>query len=600
MPETTVSIETALKSASELLVCDPIGALDQLNNLVAQNPDSRAFRLAAAALRALDRHEEAEQAELQGIRFGFAGPLRSARSAQQSGRSDEAKALAGEYLQSHPDDLLAMTIAAEAELGLGRGDDAEALLRRVVARAPSFAPASMLLANGLSSQLRLREAANVLQALIERVPQEISAKRFLADIRAQVNDPSAAASLYEEIVTSKTVTAADHYKLAQNLRAAGRRGESITALRRSIEAAPLGGHAWWALAFYFPQEVTEEDEQLIRAAAAAPGFRTDDLRLLYGAVSILDHRRGDYDGAFQAILSSKALPSRTPGYDPDLLSRHVDELIAGYTPKVFERLHANASMSDEPIFIVGLPRSGSTLIERILGQHSIVEAMGEIPVMPRLVGAEQPDNAARYRSLLPDSLTDEKLNEMADWYLDRSHEYRRTGKCRFSDKYNGNWIRAGLIRLMFPKAKILDVRRDPLDCCWSVFKTMLVDDYARDQRHLARYYVDYIRYMDAMAMAAPGGILTVRYEELVADLEGQTRRILDFLGLEFERACVDFHLSTAPVTTPSSEQVRRSINSEGIGSAEPYRPWLQTLIDELEFAQSPTGVVRRSSGRGMA
>lgn len=578
------TFDEALERASQLLASDPASALERANSLAAEKPDPRAYRIAAAALRALGRDEEAVRAESQGIQLGFALPLKLARAAQQSGRSIEAKSLAEDYLRENPDDLLAMTIAAEAESGLGRRDKAEPVLRQVVARAPSFPPAAMLLANALATELRFHEAAEVLGNLLKRAPQEMNARRLLADIRAQMNDPSGAASLYEEVVAASPDNPADHYKLAQNLRAAGRRQESIAALRRSIARSPLAGHIWWTLAFYFPEELTDEDERQIRGAMASPDIRTEDLRLLQVAISILENRRGNYAAAFEAITSAKVLPSRTPPYDPDSLTRHVDELIAGYTPALFERFRPFASKSNAPIFIVGMPRSGSTLLERILGQHSRIEAVGEIPVLPRLIAAEQPDGIARYRNLLPGMLTGDKVAEMADWYLNRSREYRQTDKPRFTDKYNGNWIRAGLIRLMFPQAKILDVRRNPFDCCWSVFKTMFADDYARDQRDLARYYGDYVRFMDAMAAASPDGILTVSYEELVADVEGETSRILSFLGLDFDRACVDFHLSKAPVTTPSSEQVKRPLNSESIGSAEPYRQWLQPLIDELESA----------------
>jgi tetratricopeptide (TPR) repeat protein len=581
--ETGSSFEQMLEEGSRLLASDPAGALDRAGSAISQKPDARAFRLAAAALRALGRNEEAAQAELDGIRSEFPDPLKRARAAHQSGRSDEAKAIAEEYLGIHPGDLLAITIAAEAELGLGRRDDAELMLRRVIDRAPGFPQANVLLANILTVQLRLREAAEVLEALIARAPQETNARRFLADLRARMNDAPGAASVYEEIAASPAATPADHYKLAQNLRAAGRRRESVAALRRGIARSPLDAHLWWMLGFYFPEELTEEDERHIRAAIGRPDIGPEDLRLLQVAISVLENRRGNYEAAFEAIASAKALPSRTPPYNPDSLARHVDELIGAYTRDVFERFRPFASNSDAPIFIVGLPRSGSTLVERILGQHSSIEPFGEIPVMSRLA-AEQPEVIARYRNLLPDALTDEKVAQMGRWYLERSNEYRRSDKPRFVDKYNGNWIRAGLIRLIFPNARIIDVRRAPLDCCWSVYKTMFADDYAKDQRHLARYYADYVRFMDAMAAAAPDEILTVRYEELVADVEAQTRTILDFVGLEFESACVEFHRSTAPVTTPSSEQVRRPINSEGIGSAEPYRPWLQPLIEELESA----------------
>jgi hypothetical protein len=148
---------------------------------------------------------------------------------------------------------------------------------------------------------------------------------------------------------------------------------------------------------------------------------------------------------------------------------------------------------------------------------------------------------------------------------------------------NSNWFRDGLIRLMLPNARIIDLRRNALDCCWSNFKMLFAEGTvaANDQRDIARFYRDYVRMVEAVDAASPGGILKVRYEELVDDLEDQTRRILDFLGLEYEPACIDFHLSTAPVATPSSEQVRRPINRDSIGSAQPYRQWLGPMIEEL-------------------
>lgn len=570
-----------------MLTRDPAEALALANGLIAQKPDARAFRLAAAALRSLDRHDEAGQMELLGIKSGFAQPLKLARSAQQARRSGESKALAEDYLRSNPGDLLAMTIAAEGAIGLRQFVEAEPLLRQVVDRAPAFAPANLLLANTLFAQLRLGEAAKVLEELLERVPQDLGAKRFLADIRNRMNNPSGAAVLYGDVLASGRGNPQDQLKLAQSLRMAGSRAECVKALRRSIEMSPPGAHAWWALAHYFADDLTEDDERQIRAAIANPAVEKHDLGLFHLAASILEHRKRNYEAAFNWIVSSASLIADKPGYDADALSRYVDELIAGYTPEVFERFASNGSTSDAPVFIVGMPRSGSTLLERILGQHSKIEAIGEIPLVPRLVADSRPDGIAAYRSLLPDALTGGKLGEMAQWYLERSQDYRHSDKPHFTDKYNGNWIRSGLIRLMFPNAKIIDIRRNALDSCWAVFKSVFIGDYALDQRDLANCYLDYARLMDAMVAASPGHVLTVSYEELVADVEGQTRRILDFLGLEYEPGCVDFHLSTATVTTASSEQVRRPINREGIGSAEPYRPWLQPLIDELEKVLGP-------------
>ncbi len=165
----------------------------------------------------------------------------------------------------------------------------------------------------------------------------------------------------------------------------------------------------------------------------------------------------------------------------------------------------------------------------------------------------------------------------------RSRDYRTTGKKHFIDKLNHNWMRLGLIRLILPKARIIDLRREALDCCWSNFKMMFAEGAvaANDQRGIASFYRDYVRMVEAVDSAAPGGILKVKYEELVDDIEGQTRRILNFLGLEYEPACIDFHLATEAVATPSSEQVRRPINRDSIGSADPYRQWLGPMIEGL-------------------
>jgi len=225
---------------------------------------------------------------------------------------------------------------------------------------------------------------------------------------------------------------------------------------------------------------------------------------------------------------------------------------------------------------------GIRAYEEGVGSIAQIEAGGELPIMPRLHERLRHGDEAGYARHLEHMGSDE-VRQLGEWYLARSRDYRPLGKPRFIDKLNSNWFHIGLIRSILPDARIIDIRRNALDCCWSNFKMLFAEGHvaANDLRDIARYYRDYVRMVEAVDTAAPGGILSVRYEELVDDVEGQTRRILDFLGLEFEPACIDFHLSTSAVATPSSEQVRRPINRDSIGSADPYREWLGPMIEEL-------------------
>ena len=578
---TTTTPDEALDYAAALLDSDPAAALERAHRLAADRPNPPALRLAAAALRALGRNEEAEMAELGAIRLGFPDELKRALATLHSGQADSAKAIADEYLRQNPDDLLAMTVAAQCAMACGETGAGEALTRDVLARAPAFPQAAILLANSLEAQVRLKEAIVVMDALRGRLPKDPIVLRYLADLHVLTGNPAEGAKLYAEAMSAQPGNAMDLFKYAQNLRAAGSREESVAALRRATET-PVAGNAWWALAHYFPDELAEGDVPRIEAAIGRGGRGSAQEELLRIALSFIQDRRGEHENAFNTISALKAELRLKWPYDSDALTRHVDELIAAFTHEPFSSRRSEGSTSNAPIFIVGMPRSGSTLVERILGMHSQIEGIGEVQLMQRLVDARAGARLPGDRSLLPHSIAPGTGFEMAAWYLERSTEFRRTDKPRFIDKRNANWIHAGLIRLIFPEARIIDVRRGAVDCCWSMFKMLFGDQYANDQRDLARYYADYVRLIDAIGSASPGGILTVDYEDLVGDIEGETRRMLEFVALDYEPACIEFHLSTAAVATPSSEQVRREINADSIGTATPYLEYLGPLVNELK------------------
>lgn len=522
-------------------------------------------------------------AELAAIRASFANPaLQNAARAQQEGRSGAAKAIAEQFLRENPGDLLAMTIAAEAAQNLGEFDTAETMLREVLDRIPGFLRASMLLAKGLTTQLRLREAILVAEEALEQDPANPMVLRFLARLRADAGDVEETITLYDRLLTQSDANSGDWVTYAQFLRVLGRKDESLAAFRRALELDPQLGSAWWGLSYYFPDAIDESDVDTIETALTQASDGAPGTGLLHIALSVVADRRGDHEAVFRAVARGKRLQVGSQPADPDILSAKIDRAIGDYTPELFAAKASAGATDPAPIFIVGMPRSGSTLTERILGRHSLIEATGELQVMPRLVeGLRRRVGPDRNYSSLLASLPSEELTELGQWYLDRSREFRRTDKPHFVDKLNVNWVHVGLIRLILPNAKILDVRRNALDCCWSNFKLLFGDGYANDLRDLGRYYRDYVRLVEHVARISPGAILPVRYEGIVDDIESATRRMLEFIGLDFEPECVDFHLSTDPVATPSSEQVRRPLNREGIGASKPYLRWLGPLIEEL-------------------
>jgi hypothetical protein len=229
-----------------------------------------------------------------------------------------------------------------------------------------------------------------------------------------------------------------------------------------------------------------------------------------------------------------------------------------------------------------MPRSGSTLVERILGRHSRIEALGELPLVPHIVDSvalEDRDSALESRFAALDA---ERLGELRGRYLDRASERRRSDRPFTTDKLHMNWRHLPLILRMLPEARVIDVRRSALDCCWSNYKLLSRGHPASaDLRDLGRYFSDYVRLMDHIDHVAPGRIHRLRYEALVDDVEGETRKMLDHVGVAFEPRTLDFHLSDQPVATASSEQVRRPLNREGIGAWRPYAQWLGPLREAL-------------------
>lgn len=576
--------EEALANGQRLLDQHPATALEQAETLFRLKRDPRVYRLAAEACRKLGREAEAERAELGAIEVSLDDPkLRKATEIGADGDSAQSLAIVRQFLREYPDDLLAMTIAAEASLQLWNLDEAEEMSRSILERVPSFLRASMLLAAALARQIRVREAITILTEVVERRPDHVPALSYLAQLSAEVRDSEQAVLFYEKVAALDENRPERWVNLGQHYRIVGQRDDAIGALRRALELDPRCGSGWWTLANYYPQVLDEGDEAAIAAGLADQNGAQYE-GALHLASGIAADRRGDCASAFNHFITGKKIRRAHQPYDPGPISTAVDGVIKLVTPQFYSRRKTAGWKDPSPIFILGMPRSGTTLVERMLGRHDLVEGAGELEIMPRLaeIVRRQTENTEHYAALL-ESLSDAQLAWVGKRYVDASRDYRQTDKPSFIDKANLNWMQIGLILLTLPDAKIIDVRRDAVDCCWANFKMLFADGYpaANDLRDVGRFYRDYVRLVDAMAVAAPGRILPVRYEDVVDDIEGQARRIFDFLGFEYDPQCLDFHLASGAVATASSEQVRRPLNREGIGSAEPYRAWLRPLIEEL-------------------
>jgi tetratricopeptide (TPR) repeat protein len=582
---TAGTVEEGLANARRLLESHPEVALQQAETLLKLGPDPRALRLAAAAHRKLGNVKRAEAAEIVAIEASLPNPrLKAAALAENEGRSEEASALAAQFLREQPDDLLALTISAEAGVSARRLTRAEEILRHVLSRAPQFMRAAMMLAKCLLLQSRLPDAIAALEEVLKRKPNHGIALRLHARLLSDIREYDRAAAIFERLIAMDDREIDLWINYAATLRFMGRRQDAELAFRRALSMDAGHGGAWWGLADLSPGSITDRDLAAIREALAErSGDLIEATNLLFALALALDHREAHAE-AFPHFAEGNAGRLRVFPYYPADTTEEVDQSTAIFTRQYFDRYQGAGARDTAPIFIVGMPRSGSTMIERILGRHSRVEPAGELPIMPRLVEqlTAEAGGARVYRDKLR-RLERGQVKELGEAYLNRSRAFRKTGKPRFTDKLHMNWRHLGLIHLILPNARIIDVRRNAIDCCWSNFKTQFAAGHpaSNDLGHIGLFYRDYVRFMDHMVSVAPDRILPVRYESVVDDIEGETRRMLDFLGLDFEPQCLDFHLSDQPVATASSEQVRQPLNRQGIDASRPYAQWLGPLREAL-------------------
>jgi tetratricopeptide (TPR) repeat protein len=491
--------------------------------------------------------------------------LLDAALALHDNRLPEAERGLKDFLKRDPFDARAIRMLAELAGRIGRNRDAETLLRRALEIAPGFTAARANLAIVLYRLNRPIEALDELDRLLAAEPDHVGHANLKAAALGRLGSFQAAIPLYEAVLRQAPEQPKVWMSYGHMLKTVGRQADGVAAYRRAIALRPALGEAWWSLANL--KTVRFDDGDVATMEAALAGTLADEDRLhLDFALGKAWEDRGDAGRAFDHYARGNALRRTQLVYDADETARFVDDVSGVASADFFAERAGWGCPSREVIFVLGMPRAGSTLVEQILASHSQVEGTTELPDLPAIARriADYPAGLA--------SLTAEQARAMGEEYLARAAVQRRTDRPLFIDKLPNNWAHVALIRLILPNAIVIDARREPLACCFSNYKQHFARgqafSYALDD--MGRYYRDYVRLMAHIDTVLPGWVHRVIHEALVEDFEPQVRGLLGACGLAFEPACLAFHETDRAVRTASSEQVRQPIYRTGNDAWVPF------------------------------
>jgi tetratricopeptide (TPR) repeat protein len=393
------------------------------------------------------------------------------------------------------------------------------------------------------------------------------------------------ASIYRDLLSRHPRHVEVAISLANALKFAGDQEGAVAAFRRVLAIDPRNGEAWWSLADLKTYRFTGEEIASMEEAVAQSDLREDDRLRLQFALGKAHEDQGDAARAFASYAEGNRLRAKQLRHDPALVTQLVARIEETVTRDLLESRAGAGAQEHDPIFIIGMPRAGSTLVEQILASHPLIEGTGELPDI--IVIARELEEAEgklsqepwhRYPNILQDIPADE-MQRLGQIYIDRTRVQRRTGKPHFTDKMPNNWLHMGLIRLILPNAKVIDIRRNPLACGFSNFKQHYArgQEFSYDLDHFGQYYRDYVRLMRHFDAVSPGFVHRVIYEDLVEDARGEVERMLEFIGVPFDEACMEFHRTKRAVRTASAEQVRQPINSKGLAQWRRFEQWLDPL-----------------------
>ena len=499
----------------------------------------------------------------------------------------DAERLCRYFLRENKTHIEGMRLLAEIATRNNVLDDAEFLLETVTELAPNHIDARVQFTQVLHKRQRFHKAFDHAKKLLRDFPESkerIQRAYASACFGAGHNDE--AIGHYLEMIEREP---SDHFLrvgLGNIYSAVGQNDEAVLSFKKAAQLKPNYGDAYWSLAN--TKSYKFDDKQLSEMLVAEEGHTDDPIDKIQLAFAIgkAYEDRKDFERSFFYYERGNSLKAETTHYDPEQLQRRIDSQIEICSTNFFEDKEGLGNNATDPIFVLGLPRAGSTLLEQILASHSLVDGTMElhniIDLAKRLRGRDRTtEGVPRYPKVL-EELEDSYFKKFGTQFIEDTRIYRGDAPF-FIDKMPNNFFHIGLIKLVLPNAKIIDARRHPMACCFSGYKQLFGEgqEFSYGLKSMGNYYRQYVKLMDHWDQVLPGFVLRVQYEEVVENLESEVNRILNFCGLPFEDACLSFHQTKRSVRTPSAEQVRQPIYKSGLEQWTNYKEYLQPLIDSL-------------------
>jgi predicted Zn-dependent protease len=563
-------------------------AITALRHAVTLKPDmADAWRALGDELNIAGDAAGADSAYAQNVRASTKDQrLLTAAAALCENKIPHAEALLRAHLKKFPTDVAALRMLAEVAARLGRYRDAETLLTRCLELAPSFAPARHHRAIVLHRQNKSVDALREVTELLAQDPRNPGYNNLKAAILARIGELKDSIEIYAAILAAHPAQPKIWLSYGHALKTSGRENDSVAAYQKSIELLPSLGEAYWSLANLKTAQFSNAQVDAMQLQLQRPDLAVEDRWHLHFSMGKALEDKREYAASFEHYALGNQLRRAQLPYRAEEMSTHVRRVKSTYTAQFFaDRMNYGAAAPD-PIFIVGLPRSGSTLLEQILSSHSQVEGTMELPdiagIARSLFDAGKKSQISGYSGVLA-TLNADQCRELGERYILQTRIQRKTAAPFFIDKMPNNFAHIDLIQLALPRAKIIDARRHPLGCCFSGFK----QHFARGQsftyslEDIGRYYHDYVELMAFFDAVLPGRIHRVTYESMIEDTESEVRRLLEYCGLPFEEGCLRFYENERAVRTASSQQVRKPIFREGVDHWRHYEPWLDPLKKSL-------------------